>query len=45
MYIYERKINIEPDMTLKIISVQGHIYAFYSSKTDQTTIYNIDFAT
>ena len=34
MYIYERKINIEPDLTLKIISVQDKIYAFYSSKTD-----------
>ncbi len=34
IYIYERKINIDPDQSLKIIGVQGNIYTFYSSKKD-----------
>ncbi len=43
IHIYERKINIDPDQSLKIIGVQGNIYTFYSSKTDQTAFYQINF--
>lgn len=42
--ITEKKINIEPDHSLRIVCVQRYVYAFYSSKTDQTTFYNIDIA-